>query len=133
MDVEDGDSGVTLMRNGEMTAAGRAERRVIDLAGGSMEVPQSLPPHNRRPSAARPIPATPNLRLALSWVASTQSSRGRAATCRCCNTQFDKGELRLAKESDFASGSGRHFHLSGIPAGLRAHDTVQESRQMIQM
>ena len=97
----------------------------MDVSGDSMEASQGSPQHNRRPPTARPMPATPSLRLALSWLASTQGSRGKAAACRCCIKQFDRGELRLAKESDFASNSGRHFHLSCIPGGLHAHDIVQ--------
>ena len=73
----------------------------------------------------RPLPVDPTRRLALSWVASVQGRRGKAASCRCCNTQFSRGELRLSKESDYISSSGRHFHLSCIPGGLHAQDIVQ--------
>ena len=77
------------------------------------------------PANARPGPPGPGRRLALSWVASSQGRRGKMTICRCCTVQFARGEVRLSRESNLDSGSGRFFHFLCIPGGLHAQDIVQ--------
>ena len=116
------DSGQSLVRDGILTSAGQNEdAAAMDLSDDSDVLVEA----DARPTNRRPLPADASQRLAISWVASAQGCRGRAATCRCCNKVFSRGELRIAKESDFVSSSGRHFHLSCLPGGLHAHDSVQ--------
>ena len=129
-----GASGETLVRNGVLTNAGHAEGNVaMDSSQDSdILVEVHTTPTNRRSSRA--LPAVPADRLAISWVTSLQGRRGKMATCRCCNEQFNQGDVRFSKESDFTSSSGRYFHLSCIPGGLHAQDTVQgEPTQDVQV
>ena len=78
-----------------------------------------------RSHVTRALPAIPADRLAISWMTSIQSRRGKRASRRCCNKLFGPDAVRFSKESDFTLGSGRYFHLSCIPGGLHAQDTVQ--------
>eukprot|EP00969_Alexandrium_andersonii_P255638 11300264-Alexandrium_andersonii.AAC.1 len=60
-----------------------------------------------RSTSTRGLPPPPRERQPYCWDVSRQGGRGKAAACRSCSQEFHRWELRLSRDSDARSGSGR--------------------------
>ena len=127
------DTGMTLVRDGELTPAGvRRDRYEAQnsrghdgpVAVGGRPAPAAPDEREHAPKRARGrLPGPPASRAAIDFHVQAQSNKGKAASCANCMRCFAAMELRVTRSSDFRSGASRWLHISCCPGGFRPDDT----------
>ena len=125
---EDPDSGVTIYRDGAVTAAGLHDARLaaamdlddsMDVDAHSATVRSSqesgIGQQQDGGRSQKRLPAPPAVRGAAEWHASWQASKGKHASCMPCSQRFEDNELRISRPYDARAKTTRYVHAHCVP------------------